>query len=161
MTWLDYLILALIAGSIALSLFRGLAAEVLSLFSWLIAFWAARSLSPMLSEFVPLPGDGLRLVVAFLLLLVGVWLLSGVLRASLTVMLDAIGLGGINRFFGAIFGLVRGMLLVTVVMIVGGLSNLPQSAAWQNALLVAPLQAVAVASKPWLPDALAQKMDFS
>ena len=53
------------------------------------------------------------------------------------------------------------MLLVTVVMIVGGLSNLPQSAAWQNALLVAPFQAVAVASKPWLPDALAQKMDFS
>lgn len=161
MTWLDYLILALIAGSIALSLFRGLAAEVLSLFSWLIAFWAARSLSPMVSDFVPLPGDGLRLVVAFLLLLVGVWLLSGVLRASLTVMLDAIGLGGINRFFGAIFGLVRGMLLVTVVMIVGGLSNLPQSAAWQNALLVAPFQAVAMASKPWLPDALAQKMNFS
>lgn len=161
MTWLDYLILALIAGSIALSLFRGLAAEVLSLFSWLIAFWAARSLSPALAEFVPLPGDGLRLVVAFLLLLVGVWLLSGVLRASLTVMLDAVGLGGINRFFGAVFGLVRGLLLVTVVMILGGLSSLPQSPAWQGALLVAPFEAVAMATKPWLPETLAQKMKFT
>lgn len=161
MTWLDGLILALIAGSVALSLFRGLAAEVLSLFSWLIAFWAARSLSPLVSEFIPLPGEGLRLVVAFLSLLLGVWLLSGVLRASLTVVLDTVGLGGVNRFFGAVFGLVRGMLLVTVVMIVGGLSSLPQSPAWQNALLVAPFQVVALASKPWLPDALAQKLNFS
>jgi membrane protein required for colicin V production len=161
MTWLDYLILALIIGSIMLSLFRGLAAEVLSLFSWLMAFWAARSLSPLVAEFMPLPGDGLRLVAAFLLLLVGVWLLAGVLRASLTVMLDAVGLGGVNRFLGAVFGLVRGMLLVTVVMILGGLSNLPQSPGWQNALLVAPFQAVALAAKPWLPDTLAQKMKFT
>jgi len=92
---------------------------------------------------------------------VGVWLLAGVLRASLTVVLDAVGLGGVNRFFGAVFGLIRGMLLVTVVMILGGLSNLPQSPAWQDALLVSPFQAVAVAAKPWLPDALAQKMNFS
>ena len=43
LTALDWLILAIILGSMAVALFRGLAAELLSLCSWLLAFWVART----------------------------------------------------------------------------------------------------------------------
>ncbi|MFC3532191.1 CvpA family protein [Vogesella facilis] len=161
MTWLDYLILALIIGSIAISLFRGLAVELLSLGSWLLALWAARTFAPMLSGFLPLPGEGIQLLVAFLLLLLLTWFCSSLLGSSLTVVMESIGLGGVNRFFGGIFGLLRGLLLATAVVMAGGLSDLPKSRDWQNALFAQPFEAVALASRPWLPDMLAQKMKFS
>ncbi|SCK27054.1 CvpA family protein [Vogesella sp. LIG4] len=161
MTWLDYLILALIIGSIAISLFRGLAVELLSLGSWLLALWSARTFAPMLSEFVPLPGEGIKLVVAFLVLLLLTWFCSSLLGASLTVLMESVGLGGVNRFFGGVFGLLRGLLLATVVVMVGGLSDLPKTRDWQNALFAQPFEALALASRPWLPDALAHKMKFS
>lgn len=161
MTWLDYLILALIIGSIAISLFRGLAVELLSLGSWLLALWAARTFAPMLSGFLPLPGEGLQLVAAFVVLLLLTWFCSSLLGSSLTVVMESIGLGGVNRFFGGIFGLLRGLLLATAVVMAGGLSDLPKSRDWQNALFAQPFEAVALASRPWLPDMLAQKMKFS
>ncbi|WP_174874524.1 CvpA family protein [Vogesella oryzae] len=161
MTWLDYLILALIIGSIAISLFRGLAVELLSLGSWLLALWAARTFAPMLAGFVPLPGEGIQLLAAFLLLLLLTWFCSSLLGSSLTVAMDAIGLGGVNRFLGGLFGLLRGLLLATVVVMAGGLSDLPKSRDWQNALFAQPFESVALACRPWMPDMLAQKMKFS
>lgn len=160
MTWLDYVLLAFVFGSIALSLFRGLVAEVLSLGSWVVAFFAARSLSPELAEFMPVPGEGLKLVAAFLVLLIGTWLIAWLLKSSLTVVLDGVGLGGVNRFLGGIFGLVRGLLLATVVVMLGGLSDLPKTPAWQQSLFAQPFEVLALAARPWLPNALAGKLQF-
>lgn len=160
LTTLDWLILVIISSSMLIAVFRGLAAELLSLFSWLIAFWVARSFSSALAGFMPFGGDGLRLIAAFIVLLLGTWLLMALFRVTLTALIDAMGLGGVNRFLGVIFGLVRGLLLVTVVVMLGGLSDFPQQHYWRDALLVQPFESVALAFRPWLPDALAQKMSF-
>ena len=160
LTSMDWLILAVLGGSVLIALFRGLAAEVLSLSSWLLAFWVARTFAASLAGFMPLGGEGLRLIAAFIVLLLLTWLGAALFRVSLTALIDATGLGGINRFLGAIFGMVRGLLLVTVLVMLGGMSELPQKPFWRDALLVRPFEAVALAARPWLPDTLAQKVNF-
>lgn len=161
MTALDWIILAVMAGSMAIALFRGLAAELLSLFSWLIAFWVAKTFAPLVSGFVPVGGAGLQLIVAFILLLLSCWLLTVLFRLTLTALLDATGLGGVNRFLGVVFGFMRGLLLVTVLVMLAGLSDMPKKPVWNEALLVQPFESVALAARPWLPELLAKSMQFS
>ncbi|MDN0073577.1 CvpA family protein [Crenobacter sp. SG2303] len=163
MTVFDYIALAIVAGSIVVALVRGLLAEVLSLTSWVIAFWCAKEFSPAISSFMPgeLSGEGFRLVASFVLLFFLTWLATALLRVVLTGLMDTAGLGGVNRFFGVIFGLARGLVLVTALVLVGGFSGLPKQPMWQNALLSRPFEQVALSLRPWLPAMLANNLHYS
>jgi len=162
MTAFDYIVIAIIIGSIIVALVRGLVAEVLSLGAWLIAFWCAKEFSPEVSRFLPggMQGEGLRLVAAFVLLFFLVWLGSALLRVLLTGIVSSVGLGGLNRGLGAIFGAARGLVLVVGLVLLGGLSNIPKQPMWQNALFKQPLEHAALSLKPWLPDLLAKNVRY-
>jgi membrane protein required for colicin V production len=69
--------------------------------------------------------------------------------------------GFVDRFLGAIFGVARGVLLVMGFVIVAGLTSLPRQDWWQNAALAPALAAAAAAAAPWLPEAWAQRLDYS
>ncbi|TDR73016.1 CvpA family protein [Paludibacterium purpuratum] len=162
MTALDYVVIAILIGSVVVGLVRGLVVEVLSLGAWLIAFWCAKQFSPALTGFVPstLASQGLRMVVAFLAVFFVVWLLSCLLRVVLTGLLDSAGLGGVNRLLGAGFGLARGALVLAVLTLIAGLTDLPREPVWRNALLAPPLEAGALVLKPWLPPILAGSLHY-
>ncbi|AXK40038.1 CvpA family protein [Crenobacter cavernae] len=162
MTVFDYIVLAIVLGSIVIALIRGLVAEVLSLSSWLLAFWCAKEFAPDVSHFLPsdLAGEGLRLVAAFVLLFFLVWLATALMRVALTGLMDSIGLGSVNRLLGGVFGAARGLVLVTVMVLVGGMSDLPKQAMWKNAVLAPPLQSAALSLRPWLPQVLAQNVRY-
>lgn len=162
MTAFDYVVIAIIIGSIIVALVRGLVAEVLALTAWLLAFWCAKEFSPMVSRFLPgdMAGEGLRLIAAFVLLFFLVWLGSALLRVVLTGIISSVGLGGLNRGLGAIFGAARGLVLVVGLVLLGGLSNLPKQPMWQNALFARPLQSAALSLKPWLPALLANNVRY-
>jgi membrane protein required for colicin V production len=162
MTIFDYVVMAIVLGSVVIGLVRGLVVEVLSLGSWMIAFWCAKQFSPVISDFVPqaLSGQGLRLVAAFVLVFFVTWLATCLLRVVLTGLLDSAGLGGVNRFFGAAFGLARGVMVVLVLTLIGGLSDLPQRPAWRDALFAHPLEAGALHLRPWLPPALSDNLRY-
>lgn len=162
MTWIDYIGFAIVLGSIVIGLMRGLVVEVLSLGAWLIAFWCAKQFSPVVSDWVPLAasGQGVRLVAAFALVFFCVWLGTCLLRVTLTGLLDSTGLGGINRFLGAGFGLARGVLILTIMTLIGGLTDLPRQPAWHDALLAPPFEAGAMALRPWLPPILAGNLSY-
>lgn len=162
MTAFDYIVIAIIIGSIIIALVRGLIAEVLSLSAWLLAFWCAKEFAPQVSLFMPadLAGEGLRLVAAFVLLFFLVWLGSALLRVLLTGIISSVGLGGLNRGLGAVFGAARGLVLVVGLVLLGGLSNVPTQPMWQNALFKQPLEQAALSLKPWLPDLLANNVRY-
>ncbi|MNT50410.1 colicin V production protein [compost metagenome] len=109
---------------------------------------------------MPLGGQGIQLIAAFVVLLLLTWLATALFRVTLTALIDAVGLGGVNRFLGVVFGLARGLLLVTVLVMLGGMSTMPQQSFWHDALLVQPFETVAMAARPWLPDTLAQAVHF-
>jgi membrane protein required for colicin V production len=54
------------------------------------------------------------------------------------------------RFGGMLFGVVRGMVVVTVVVILAGLTPLPKDSWWTESTVIPPFQLLAV----WLRDHL-------
>ena len=75
-------------------------------------------------------------------------------------MARAAGLGFLDRALGAIFGLARGVLIAVLLVLFAGLTTLPRSDWWQNAVSSPALVAGALNLRPWLPGAWADRLDY-
>ena len=162
MTIFDYLVLFVLSASIVISTLRGLVKEILSLVSWIVAFVVANmygaQLAPMLPQVVP--GDTLRLILAFVALFIGVRLLMALLMMAVDAVIKASGLSLADRGLGGLFGLARGIIFVLAAVIVAGMTDLPKQDFWKNALL-SPMAETGVRTvKPFLPAALSQHVNF-
>ncbi len=82
------------------------------------------------------PGGALtQWLIAFAIIVIGVMLVAGVANALLSRLVQVSGLSGIDRSLGLMFGLVRGVVLVLILVALAGLTELPQQEFWRNALL--------------------------
>jgi membrane protein required for colicin V production len=162
MTAFDYVVLAVLVVSLLLGAWRGLVSEVLALLAWVIAFVAAKHFGalamPLFAGFVsePLLQQGGAFVAIFVLTL----LLLGLARLLLRELLHAVGLGLADRTLGAIFGLTRGLLIVFLLVVAGGLTDMPKQPWWQDASLAPPLETAALASRPWMPERVAKRIHY-
>jgi len=164
-TWFDWLILIVILLSALLGVWRGVVSEVLALLAWVAAFFAARMWGGAATELLSawlhnLHEPALRQMVGFATVFVATLLLFAIVRFALSRLLRAVGLGLVDRFLGALFGLGRGVLLVLVGVLMGGLTDLPRQQWWHEASLAPPLETAVLAAKPWLPPMLSQKIHY-
>jgi membrane protein required for colicin V production len=161
-TVFDYAVLAIVAASVLLGAWRGLVSEVLALAAWVAALLTARELAPgmapVFSDWLKEPA--LQYAAAFAVIVVAVLVTVALTRLALSRLLRAIGLGPLDRFLGAVFGVARGVLVVLLCVLVGGLTMLPQQAWWRQAWLAPPLETAVLASKPWLPAAVAKRIRY-
>ena len=162
MTLFDYTVLVIIGLSVLVSVVRGFTREAMSLAGWVIAFFAASALSGVASEwFAPLIKDGsLRVLAGFVLVFVVTLVLASVAAIVASRLLKKAGLGLEDRLLGGFFGLARGLLIVLVLVLVSGLTALPRQPVWSDAILSPPLEALAAAMKPWLPQAVARYLSY-
>lgn len=162
MTSFDYAVLAIVGLSILLSMMRGFLREVLSLAGWVAAFLVAKlytlELAPLLPEAIPT--QSLRLLAAFVILFLATLLMGSLLAIALSEVFKKIGLGWLDRWLGAIFGLARGVMIVGVLVLLAGLTNIPQDARWRNAMFSAPLEALVMSALPWLPQGVARHIKY-
>jgi membrane protein required for colicin V production len=161
-TLFDYLVLFVLAASIVISMLRGLVKEILSLLGWIVAFVVANAYGAALAPLLPamVPGEALRLLVAFLALFIGVRILMGLLTLAVDALVKAAGLTLADRGLGGLFGLARGLVIVLAAVIACGMTALPQQAFWTEALLSPMAEAGARTVKPFLPEALARHVKF-
>lgn len=162
MTFFDYAVLGIIGLSILLSILRGFLRETLSLAGWVAAFFVAKLYALQLVPLLPqaIPGESLRLLAAFLILFLVTLLISSLLAIALAEVFKKIGLGWLDRWLGALFGLMRGVLVVGVVVLLGGLTTLPHEAFWRDAMFSAPFEALVSSALPWLPEGIAKHIDY-
>jgi membrane protein required for colicin V production len=155
-TWFDIAVFAVLGVSVLLGVMRGLVKELMALGSWLLAFVLARQFGPSVALFLPssLNPAELRIAAGFVIVLFGALLVFWVATFLMTELIKATGLGGTNHFLGAAFGLVRGLVIVVIAVMVGGLTSLPKEPGWRNAWLSPPFEALALAVRPWMPDVL-------
>ncbi|MGC1386411.1 MAG: CvpA family protein [Steroidobacteraceae bacterium] len=138
MTAADVLIALIVLGSTLLGLLRGFVREAVSLAFWILAIWAAWKFGPivephlggLLADSKVAPWIG-RLVVLVLVLLIG-WA-TGMM---LTHFARSAGLGPLDRAIGLLFGIVRGMVLMGLMIIGGELLHLNQEDWWGRSKLV-------------------------
>jgi len=121
-TVFDYAVLAIVAASVLLGAWRGLVSEVLALAAWVAALLTARELAPgmapVFSDWLKEPA--LQYAAAFAVIVVAVLVTVALTRLALSRLLRAIGLGPLDRFLGAVFGVARGVLVVLLCVLVGG-----------------------------------------
>jgi len=162
MTSFDYAVLMVIALSSLLGLWRGLVSEVLALVAWVAAFFAARTWGHVAADTLAhwLRDPSLRQGAGFAAVFVVTLLLFATAGFILSRLLRAVGLGLVDRFFGALFGILRGVLIVLAGVLVCGMTQLPREDWWRAAWLAPPLETAVLAAKPWLPATMAQRIRY-
>ena len=166
MTGFDYAVLVIIGLSLLLGAARGVTSELLALGAWVAAFFAARAWGHLAADAATawLPGVrelAVRQAIGFAAVFAATVLVFAMLRFVISRLLRAVGLGLVDRLLGAIFGIVRGLLLVLLGVVLCGMSALPMKSWWREAWLAPPLETAAIAAKPWLPRALAQTIHYA
>lgn len=162
MTVFDYVVSGIFLVSIVLSIFRGFVREALSIAGWVVAFIVASAYSSLFEQFLPaeITGETLRISIAFVLTFLAVLLITALAIMLLTTLIKGIGLGFIDRLFGSVFGFLRALTIVTLLVLIAGLTTIPNQLFWQQAVLSRPLEAIAVQVLPWLPNDLSKRISY-
>ena len=154
MTIFDYAFLSILGLSAGLGLWRGLVGEILGLAALVLALIVASRYADVAAlQFENTIADPRgRVAAAFALILFAVLLLVSLVKLFLRRLLRAAGLGATDRFFGAVFGLVRGLVITLIVVWVGGLVGISRETWWEQALFAPPLEQAVNRVGLWLPD---------
>ena len=163
MNWADITIICIILLSAVLSLFRGFVREVLSLVAWIVAFWAAMAfwgqVAVMLAPYIAIEFP--RMVLSFLAILVGVLLVFGIINFIVGRLMASTGLSGPDRMLGALFGMLRGAAIVTVLVVLAGLTPLPGDPAWAQSRMLVGFQSAALLAIGQLPPEFGKHFSYS
>lgn len=100
-------------------------------------------------------------VIAFVLIFVAALVVGALVAWPLRAVVRKAGMGFLDASLGATFGLVRGIALMVAFALVAGVTGIAQRDWWQNAYLAPSLGSAAMALRPWLPHAWAERLDFS
>ncbi|MDH4287681.1 MAG: CvpA family protein [Aquincola sp.] len=158
--WVDWVLLGVLAVSLAVGLWRGLVFEVLSLIGWIAAYVTAQLVSPAVATWLPVgvPGGALNHGAAFALTLIAVLMVWVLAARLLRALIHATPLQAIDRMLGAVFGLARGGVLLLAVATVVALTPAVRSPAWQHSQGAAWLGALLAGLKPALPEAVSRHL---
>ncbi|MDY7000239.1 MAG: CvpA family protein [Thermodesulfobacteriota bacterium] len=150
---LDIVFIVIVAFFLIRGLFRGLFKEVVSTLGVFLAWWAANTYHETLAPFIGtwLKDPGLMHVIAYFAVFVGVmigvmivaWTLSRAFRIMLPSWLEFPG--------GALFGLLKGVLICCVVLIT---LNAFMPSATANSIVAPYLESVSSVMAKYLPDSM-------
>ena len=123
MTWVDLVVLGVLALSALLAFLRGFVREILGIGAWIgavvAAIWALPYVRPHIRQWLGAPDlvDPVAFGVVFLIVLLILLLLSGWIGA----LVRRSALGGLDRTLGLVFGIARGAALVVIAYIAAGM----------------------------------------
>ncbi|MGB5211794.1 MAG: CvpA family protein [Gammaproteobacteria bacterium] len=137
MLTIDYIIVAAFLVSVVIGLFRGFFREALSVLTWIAALWITLNYSDVLEPMLgSIASPALKLWAARLLTFVLVLIAGGLLNALIGILVNKTGLSGTDRVLGMVFGGVRGVLLVGILILGFRLMELDQESWWEQSRLV-------------------------
>lgn len=135
----DYLILAVLAFSMLLGMYRGFVREAIALLAWLCGLWLAWRYSSlvepllggMLSE-PPVRTWAARTLIVMAVVITG-WLIAGLLG----YLLRHSGLSlAVDRLLGLFFGVLRGAVVIAAFVLLAQFAQLEQVKWWQRSTLM-------------------------
>ena len=153
---LDWVIAAVMALSLVLGAVRGLVHEVISVVGWVVAFVMAQWLAPAVAVRLPFlqgSSNSVQYAAGFVLVFVAVIFLVGLMSWMLGHLMGAVGLKPADRALGAIFGLIRGLVILMVLAVLVRLAGFSTQSWWSDAVLVPWLQALLEGLRPVMPQA--------
>lgn len=151
--WVDGALLAVLAASVVVGVWRGFVFELLSLAGWLVAWFAAQWFAPAVAPYLPVgtPGSALNLGATFAACFVVALLAWSLLARLIRLVLHATPLSLPDRALGAGFGLLRGAVLLLAVATVLSLTPAGKSPVWRDTRGAMWLNTGLQVLKPMLP----------
>ncbi len=158
--WVDWLLLAVLVASVLIGLVRGLVFELLSLAGWVVAWFAAQWATPIVARWLPASpaGSTLDLAAAFGLAFVAVLIAWSLLAKLIRLLLHATPLSLPDRLLGALFGVLRGGVLLLALATVVAFTPASQSQDWRASQGARWLGATLAGLKPLLPADVARHL---
>jgi membrane protein required for colicin V production len=151
MTWVDGVVLAVLAVSAVVAFSRGLVHEVLGVGAWVGAVLAALTLREPMARILdgtvdePWIAEALAAAGIFVVVLIVLKLLIAAIARRVQ---DSV-LGGVDRALGLVFGLARGAFLAVLAYILAGMV-LPAPDRWPEAVREARFLPLAAQGAGWL-----------
>lgn len=144
MAVIDLIIIGIIALSALIGVFRGLVKEALSLASWFAAIMAGTLFSAQLAGWMEnlINNDSIRRIAAFAILFISVIFAGTLLSNLVSKMTDAVGLKGADRALGVLFGILRGIIIVLVLILLARPFEVTQN--WFNDSMLVPYGVVMI-----------------
>ena len=161
--WLDYIFIGAMGLSGLVGLMRGLVREVFSLAAWGAAIWCGLHyggvVATALEAWIPLPSA--RTASGFAIVFIVSLMLAGMLGYVLARLIESTGLSGVDRLAGLLFGIARGVLIITVLVFLAKETPFPKDPWWQASSLVPLFQSFAIWLSQQIPPGYANLLSSS
>jgi membrane protein required for colicin V production len=162
MIWIDFAIIVLIIITLMAGLLRGLNQQAFSLIFWLLAVVVGLNFSVEFSVFLKttVSHPPARIAASFALLFLITLITGELIGFLLGELVKKAQLTFTDRFGGMLLGVAHGMVAVTVLILLAGLSVLPNSAWWKQSLLIPPFQSIAIGLQSYIPTELKKYIHY-
>ena len=142
---IDILIAVAIAISVGVGVIRGFVKEAISIAALLVAIWAALYFGPQAGNISEgwISSEASQMWFGRFLVFVVVLFIGGLLGWGVSKIVRMSMMNSMDRFFGSIFGAVRGVLLASLAVIGGQFAEFDMDKWWQESKLIPRLEVVA------------------
>lgn len=156
--WIDIAIIFVIGLSVLTGLFRGFVKELVALCVWALAIWLGVHYSPNLDPWLQtyIQEKTARTAVAFVIILFATLFAGGVVNAILSFILKRSGLSGTDRTLGMLFGFLRGVFIVALLIIAVKMTSFPYEQYARNSVLYYRFDPVVSLLSAHMPDFVTQ-----
>ncbi len=157
---MDILIMAIIGISAVISLIRGFVKEALSLAGWIAAIWVSANYAAVVADLLAayITPPQLRFIAGFAVLFVASLFTAGMVNFLIGQVIRKSGLSGTDRAVGMLFGVVRGGVLVGVLVLLAGLTTIPQGPWWRDSQLISHFEDMALWMRGELPPEVSSRL---
>lgn len=134
LAWTDLLLASVLLVSLLVGVMRGVVYEVLSLAGWFVAYLAAQWLTPWAQGVIAVgqPGSALHHGVSYAVVFLAALIAWGLLARLVRALIRATPLSVLDRMLGALFGGLRGVIILLLIAALVGVTPLEKSVAWQE-----------------------------
>jgi membrane protein required for colicin V production len=142
---IDILIAVAIVISVIVGIVRGFVKEAISIAALLIAIWAALYFGPRVGDISDswISSEDLQAWFGRILVFAVILSIGGLLGWGISKLVRLSVLSGMDRLAGAIFGAVRGVLLVALFVLGGQFAGFDNDDWWRRSVLMPHLEIVA------------------
>jgi len=116
----DVILMGVVLLSGLIAFFHGFIQESLSLALWIFAFAASMFLDvyldPYLSEYIA--NEEIKRIASLFIIFIGIIFAGGFAIQILKKLIQWSGMGGLDRLLGALFGCIRGLILIVIIYLI-------------------------------------------
>jgi membrane protein required for colicin V production len=162
MIWVDFVVACLVLICVISGLLRGFSGEVFACVNWVLATSVALNFDKNFVKFMPIISEhpATRMASAFIALLLITLALGTVIGILLGTLANGFGVSIFSRLNGMVIGAVRSLIVITVLVMLAGVTSLPKDAWWHESKLLPIFQLLAVGLRDHTSSGIRQYVNY-